>query len=113
MTLLEIGIRRHQVEGRVGVLPHEKLAPQPLFIDISVRYDATRAIDGDDLSEAVDYTELIALVDRLIAKGHYHLIETLAAHLLGELLKAVKKIQWAKVRIEKPLFGSYVEVESQ
>lgn len=110
MTLLEIGIKRHRVEGWVGVEPHEKLAPQPLLIDISVRYDATRAIAEDNLAEAVDYTELIALVDQLVAKGHYHLIETLAAHLLVELLK---RVQWAKVRIEKPSFGSYVEVESR
>ncbi len=74
-------------EGRVGVKESERGKPQPLTLRITLQYDAGKAIAGDDLDEAVDYSRVLKVARAAVAEKPYRLIETAAsavARALGE-----------------------------
>ncbi len=94
-------VRDLNVMATVGVLEHEKLAPQKLIIsvDLTVR----EGVEGleDRLENVVCYGNVVENIKDIIARGHVNLIETLAEMIAKSALED-KRVLAAKVRIEKP-----------
>lgn len=75
-----------RVVSVVGVLEHERQAPQPLRIDVDIQVDLHDAGLSDDLSETVDYGEVC---ERLVAVARDHsdlLLERLAQRMADLVL---------------------------
>ncbi|MEZ5310168.1 MAG: dihydroneopterin aldolase [Microthrixaceae bacterium] len=53
-------LRDLRLAGVVGVLPEERVRPQPLSIDIEILTDLTRAGLSDDLDDSVDYGRCVS-----------------------------------------------------
>ena len=58
------------------------------------------AAESDDLDKTVDYAQLINMTKSTIAASRVDLIETLAAHILNQLLD-VPKIYSAQIQLTK------------
>src|SRR5213080_734241 len=70
----------------IGVTPEERTIKQRLSIDIEIIVDAAHAARSDSLRDAIDYSKIATLVMEVCHGRHFHLIETLAELLAGEIL---------------------------
>ncbi|RJP31445.1 MAG: dihydroneopterin aldolase [Actinobacteria bacterium] len=93
-----------------GCTPEEKEQGQEFVIDIELEYDAARAVEADDLAEAVDYDRLALQVHELATRERYDLIETLAAR-VGEHILRTTPASSLLVRVHKPHAPMRQEVE--
>jgi dihydroneopterin aldolase len=84
----------------VGILPRERVEPQPIRVSLALDLDLERVGETGDLAAGVDYAEVDALVRFLAVEGRFRLIESLAIAILRALLTA--PVARARVRIEKP-----------
>lgn len=84
-----------------GCTPEEKRRGQRFLIDLEVEYDARAAVEGDDLSQALDYDRLAAEIHDLATRQRHDLIETLAAEIGAHVIRATAARR-ATVRVRKP-----------
>lgn len=89
-----------ELEAFIGVHAHEKLRPQRirLGIELSVREEGEIA---DDIRNVVSYETVIKRVERIVAQGHVHLVETLAERIARDCLTDDRVVS-ARIRVEKP-----------
>ena len=64
--------------GIHGVLPEERVRPQPFEVDLELHVDLARAGASDDLADTVDYGAVCDAVKHIVASESYQLLERLA-----------------------------------
>ncbi len=69
----------------IGVIAHERAAPQPISIDLDLYVDMRRAGESDDVSDTVDYGEVCERVEALCADSKPRLLERMAALIAADL----------------------------
>ena len=94
-------VRDLQVMATVGVLEHEKLAPQKLIISVDLTVRESRNGLEDQLENVVCYGNVVDNIKSIIARGHVNLIETLAELIAASALED-RRVLATRVRIEKP-----------
>ena len=94
-------IRQLVVEAILGILPTERVTPQPVLIDITVFTSTRIPAQTKDIADAVDYTGLADLAAELTIAGEYLLIETLVED-LATLCLTRPHVAGVCVRVEKP-----------
>ena len=72
---------------RIGVLPGENEAPQPVRAEVSVEVDLDPAMASGKLSDSVDYAPLHRALVRRICGSRWTLLEGLAGALMDEALR--------------------------
>lgn len=108
-----IGMR---FEGRHGVLPQEKVEPQPFEVDLVLHTDLRAAGASDDLSDTTDYGSLFDLTAAIVEGASFGLIEALATAIARAVLAATDPalVEAVEVRVRKPkapLSGAFETVE--
>ena len=98
LSLELAGIELH---GHHGVLEHERRDGQRFLVDVEVDLADDRAAATDDLGDAVDYREVVALVREVSDARAYVLLEAFAAAVADRLLAAFP-VTRARVRVHKP-----------
>jgi dihydroneopterin aldolase len=93
----------------VGVHPHEKNQPQPLFIHIQADVHTSRCAHTDLIEDAVDYTHMAQTVVNITKAQHYHLLETLCERIASVLLQQYPLVR-VSVEIHKPHALTYGDV---
>ena len=68
----------------IGVTPEERALKQRLSIDVEFLIDARKPGKTDSLKDAIDYSQVAAVVAEVCGQRPYHLIETVA-ELIAEL----------------------------
>lgn len=95
-----IELRGLQVMGICGVLPEERLRPQPLEIDVDIEADLTVAGSSDRLGDTVDYAALTAEFEQTVSSGRFTLLEHLAQR-LAEVALAHARVESVTVSVRK------------
>ena len=85
----------------VGVDESERLAPQPVEIDIALEVDLSAAGASDEIADAVDYRSLAVAVVSAVESSSYLLIEALAARIADVCLED-RKVEAVEVTLKKP-----------
>ena len=98
----EISLRDLRIDAVIGILPHERLAPQPLRVEVRLSLDLTAAARTGDLGHSVDYARLAREVRQVLVEGRCRLLET-AGLALCQLCLERQVVQIAAVTITKPL----------
>ena len=103
-------------EGRHGVLPQEKVDPQPFEVDLVLHADLAEAAERDDLAATVDYAALFEVVRAIVEESSRDLIEALAGAIASAALAATPPeiVESVEVRVRKPeapIRGSFDTVE--
>ena len=103
-------------QGRHGVTPEERAAPQPFEVDVELVTDLQPAGVEDDLAQTVDYGAAFKICRELVEATDFRLLEAIAESLADELLRAFPRLSEVVVRVRKlqvPLAGdlAYAEVE--
>lgn len=70
-------VEQLRVEAILGILPHERITPQTVIIDLAVETDISVAATSHDIKDALNYADLADRVKTLTVDGKYLLIETL------------------------------------
>ena len=85
----------------VGIHPWERVAQQPLIIDLEITTDVRKAAASEGIEDTVDYASACELSADIAREGRYQLIETLASE-LAEAILALPKTLAVAVTIRKP-----------
>jgi dihydroneopterin aldolase len=87
-----------------GVLPSEKVEPQPFEVDVVLHADLADAAESDDLARTVDYAALHLLVGQIVTGPSFDLIEALAGAIARAVLAATDPavVDGVEVRVRKP-----------
>ncbi len=101
MQNIQIRIHQLAVEAIVGTREHEQASPQPLRLNVTFEFDATAAVAGDDLAEAVDYDTMCSAIAARLAERKYALIETLAQDVMALVVNDGRVVS-AVVEVQKP-----------
>ena len=91
MVISLVGMRFHV---RIGILPHERVHPQPLEIDVTV----TRAANARDV---LDYRSLYALAAERVAQEPIDYLEDVATSVAEGALR-LADVTHARVAVRKP-----------
>jgi len=83
-----------------GCAPEEAVLGQRFTVDLELTYDMTENIEKDQLS-GFGYAEAYQIVERVVAKERYNLIQTVAHRIAEEIFK-VKPDCRATVTVIKP-----------
>ena len=104
-------------EARHGVLPAEKIEPQPFEVDVVLHADLEAAARTDDLDATVDYAGIFDLVEAIVHGPSFDLIEALAGAIARAVLAATEPavVNAVEVRVRKPqapIEGAFDTVEA-
>lgn len=97
-----------EVNAIVGILPRERIEPQPMRISLRMELPLEGCGTSGDLSAGVDYAEMDARIRHLAVHGRFRLIESLALAILRVVLDAPRAgearaaVRRATVTIRKP-----------
>ncbi len=89
----EITLRGMRFTTRVGILPRERVDPQPLEIDLTVQIRPG--------SEVVDYRRLYEVVAGVVDAGPIEYLETAGERIAAGAL-ALPRVAEARVALRKP-----------
>jgi D-erythro-7,8-dihydroneopterin triphosphate epimerase len=113
MKIATIRISDLLIRAIIGGNDWERDTPQDVVITISLTYDASPAIDSDQMENAIDYKKLKRRIIEEVEQSRFKLLETLTNHVLSIIMDD-KRVCEAFVRIEKPgalRFAKTVSVE--
>ena len=96
-----IELRAVAVTTRIGVLDWERRVRQTLLLDLDLPVDARPAAAADDLTLALDYSEVVTRMRAFAEASQRLLIETFAEDLAAELLQAFA-LPWVRIVLHKP-----------
>lgn len=93
------------VSGVIGVLDHERLAPQPLRLDVDIEVDLHDAGLSDDLTQTVHYGEVAVALADTVRSTNYLLLERLAQHLADVVLgfPLVRAVDLKVTKLQPPI----------
>lgn len=103
-----LSIHELRLECVVGVYPHERDEPQPLSIDVDLRFDTESAAESERIGLTVDYDAMAAQIGFLLQAARFELLETaahvLALHLLSPPAMGERRsqVQSVRLRLTKP-----------
>ncbi|MDD5748753.1 MAG: dihydroneopterin aldolase, partial [Actinomycetota bacterium] len=69
-------------------------------VDIDIDTDATAAIESDDVSKTVDYSEVVEEASRMVAEESFNLVETLASGIANRILE-MEHVERVEVTVRK------------
>jgi dihydroneopterin aldolase len=110
-------IRLHNMTfyGYHGVSKAERETGRRFEVDCELDVDISRPAASDRLADAVNYTQVYDVVEKIVSRNKFNLLETVAARIasrVGEDFKARRVIVRVRKRIP-PIPGNldYIEVE--
>lgn len=98
--LYRIFVRDLVLDCRIGAYAHERLAPQPVRINVDLRVREADQPRNDDLGNVLSYDDIVGGIRALVAKGHINLAETLAEEIAAICL-ADPRVAHVLVKVEK------------
>lgn len=100
MSEVTIEIEGLELRGFHGALPEERKRGQMFLFDVTlVAHDA--GVRSDKLGDTVDYTAVVAYIQKVSDSHRFNLIEALAARVADGLLERFPVSQ-VSVRVRKP-----------
>jgi 7,8-dihydroneopterin aldolase/epimerase/oxygenase len=90
----EIALDGMRFHALVGILPHERTAPQPIEIDLRVRVNENDAV--------VDYRALYDATAAVIQSGHIDYLEEIGERVVDAALAHSPSIYMARAAVRKP-----------
>jgi dihydroneopterin aldolase len=97
--------------GYHGVLPHEATEGQDFVVDLLITLDLRAVSLSDDLSETINYADLVQIAHDNIVGERVQLIERLAGRIAEEISSAYSQITSVSVTVHKPSAPVTVDFE--
>jgi len=98
----QIQLRGIRATGIHGVLPEERVRPQPFEVDLDLRVDLSPAGASDQLADTVDYAGIAdAAIGIVSGSPSYQLLEALATSIATATLAGDRRIAAVTVGLRK------------
>ncbi len=97
----QVIVDRLEFECIIGILPEERVTPQPLRLTITLEACFEMARKSEDVANTVDYFQLAQSAQSLITENKFQLLETLAEEVAALCLEDLRVFR-ARIRAEKP-----------
>jgi dihydroneopterin aldolase len=94
-----IKVKNLKLKTIIGVYDWEKTIKRDLIFNIEVETQNTKSLSSDQLSDTIDYAEIIDAVKKYIDQ-RFSLIEKMAGEILKEIM-INEKITRCKIEIDK------------
>jgi 7,8-dihydroneopterin aldolase/epimerase/oxygenase len=98
----QINITGIKAFGYHGVLPHEAIEGQEFIVDLLINLDLQAASRSDQLTDTVNYADLVQIVHENIVGERVQLIERLAGRIADEIKATYPQILSISVTVHKP-----------
>jgi len=98
----KIMLRDLRVFAYHGVNPEEKQYGQTFLIDADLSTDFSAAVQGDDLSQTVNYAKAAKTIRKTLTEQRFDLIETAVEETARALFCAYPAIRRLRLRLKKP-----------
>ncbi|MBI3616844.1 MAG: dihydroneopterin aldolase [Candidatus Omnitrophica bacterium] len=111
--MAKIRITNLRLRTIIGTHDWEREIQQDVVVNITLDYDATKAIASDDLRKTVDYKALTKQIVKEVEASRFFLLEKLSGRIL-DVVTAHPAVRGAVVRVDKPQalrFADSVSVE--
>ncbi len=86
----------------VGILPEERITPQPIRLGFSVELDIGPAAQSGNLALSVDYAKLTHELQELVIASRFELLETLCWTLANYVLEHHEMVTMVVINCAKP-----------
>ncbi|MDZ7373332.1 MAG: dihydroneopterin aldolase [candidate division KSB1 bacterium] len=96
-----IRIKNLRLRTILGVEDWERRERQDVVINVEVEFDGSDAVQSDKLEHTLDYKALTKRIIQEVESSRFHLLETLAQHVLNLVLEQERVIA-ARVEVDKP-----------
>jgi 7,8-dihydroneopterin aldolase/epimerase/oxygenase len=100
--LATIYLKQLRFHGHHGVLPEEAVLGQPWLVDLELDLDIAQAAQSDDLNHTVNYAAVYTLVEQIVTRERFALLEALAHRILSAVLAAHPRLRSACLTLHKP-----------
>jgi dihydroneopterin aldolase len=107
---VRVELRGIELYGFHGVLLREREQGQRFLVDVRLDPLDDRAATSDDIEDAVDYRDVVAVVREVSAGRAFHLLEAFATALSEVLLERLA-LAWVEVTVRKPDVALELPVE--
>ena len=101
MKLATVKIKDLALRCVIGLNDWERRKKQDVVVNIEFQFDAEAAVAGDDGEQTVDYKTITKRVIAGVESSSYHLLESLADHVLALVLESQGVLR-ATVEVDKP-----------
>jgi dihydroneopterin aldolase len=102
MSIGTTGLHNLRIDCIIGVYPHERTTPQPLFLDVEVDYDFGPASRSDAIDDALDYDLLARALKDLAVEREFQLLEAFAEAAAGLCLERFGSVEAVRITVRKP-----------
>jgi len=111
-----IRIKNAQFYAYHGAMQEEQNIGGRFEVDVDIKTDFSEAVKNDELHLTVNYHKVYKLINEIVHRENFYLIETLACRIADELIESFEQIQELTIRVRKrsvPVGGmlDYVEAE--
>ena len=102
MSHPELTIRGILLPVRLGCSADERLNPQPVEIDVTIRFETPpRGMVTDRLDDTVCYDGLVSAIKQVVTDREFSLVEYLANEILTSLRNVVESEHRLRVTVRK------------
>ncbi|MBU63501.1 MAG: hypothetical protein CMI26_13470 [Opitutae bacterium] len=98
-----IQLKGIEVMARIGLLEEELLAPQDLIVTVELEYNFEKVRKTDELSDGIDYREVIAFIKKFATAYDGKMLERFA-QVLAESLREAFPVSKVGLSVEKPRY---------
>jgi len=106
--LARIDINNLSMRGYIGVLEDEMMYKQDLRISLTLLYDASEAVNNNDVDAAVNYQHVVDALMPHVENERFALLERLAQELLNKVM-AFDAVRFARIKVERLLALRFTE----
>jgi len=99
--LYEISIKNLRLRCIIGINEWERKAVQDVIVSIYFKYDASEAIENDDMHLAVNYRDITKKIISAVEQSDFNLLESLT-DMIYNIVNENPKVRDADVIVEKP-----------
>jgi D-erythro-7,8-dihydroneopterin triphosphate epimerase len=96
-----VRIKNLLLRAYIGIKDEEIINQQDVLINVCLTYDATGAINDNEISAALNYRTITKQIINHVNGNRFALLERLTHEVLG-IVMAHQAVQWAQVEIDKP-----------
>lgn len=99
-AIRHVFIRDYVLDCSIGIHAHEKEGEQRVRINLDLAVVEGDHPINDDIRNVICYEDMADGIQRIIARGHVNLVETLADE-IADMALADPRVRSARVRVEK------------
>lgn len=74
------------LQASLGIYPHERRQRQAIVLDICWSMARNDLLAGDEIENTLDYDAIVLAIEKVLAKQHFNLLETLVLSIEQMLL---------------------------